>query len=166
RLEPCVRAPRAHRPVSRQCHASSVDTRAARGVTRRVRRFASRGCSANRVDGGMVGALTLDSSASAVDSARLLIARAILGDDIVVGTRLGTITLREHQRTAAARLLAIMTAHRGAMLAEPVGLGKTYVALAVARRWESRVVIAPASLRDMRRGALAAAGVDAALVTP
>ena len=42
--------------------------------------------------------------------------------------------LAPHQVPAACRLLAIIGRYRGALLADAVGLGKSYVALAVARR--------------------------------
>src|SRR3989442_669526 len=41
--------------------------------------------------------------------------------------------LTPHQRPAAERLTAIIARHGGAVLADAVGLGKSYVALAVAR---------------------------------
>jgi Helicase conserved C-terminal domain/ATPase family associated with various cellular activities (AAA) len=84
---------------------------------------------------------------------RCLIAReATRGES--VGERLGDITLRAHQRRAADRLIASIARHGGALLAEPVGVGKTYTALAVAaHRGGSIFVVAPASLRDMWRDA-------------
>ena len=70
--------------------------------------------------------------------------------DAVVPEHLGEITLRAHQTRAAARALAIIAARGGAMLAEPVGVGKTYTALAVAAQLGGTVlVVAPASLRWM-----------------
>jgi superfamily II DNA or RNA helicase len=50
-----------------------------------------------------------------------------------IPAQLGRVTLRPHQRTAAARLTSLISLNGGAMLAEPVGLGKTYTSLAVAR---------------------------------
>jgi superfamily II DNA or RNA helicase len=67
---------------------------------------------------------------------------------------LGDVTLAPHQRDAAARLSAILARHRGALLADDVGLGKTYVALAVARDYEHVHVIAPAALLAMWTAAL------------
>lgn len=60
---------------------------------------------------------------------------------------LGTINLRNHQLAAIARIEAAMNAFGGALLADAVGLGKTYVALAVARSYGNALVIAPAVLR-------------------
>ncbi len=52
------------------------------------------------------------------------------------------------------------------MHAEPVGLGKTYTALAVAAAMhETLIIVAPASLRAMWSAALRACGIDAPLVT-
>jgi Helicase conserved C-terminal domain len=78
---------------------------------------------------------------------------------------LGSVVLRPHQQTAAHRLRALLAASRGALLADPVGLGKTYTALAVARSAAKLVVVAPAALRDMWRDACAAAGIRARLVS-
>ena len=72
---------------------------------------------------------------------------------------LGEITLRPHQIDAARRLNAIIGAHGGALLCDEVGLGKTYVALAVARRYQRPMLIAPASLRAMWSAASARCGI-------
>jgi superfamily II DNA or RNA helicase len=101
----------------------------------------------------------------ALEAARGAIAHAILGADRPIEATLGSVTLRPHQQLAAARIVQLIDANNGAMLAEPVGLGKTYVALAVARRWPTRLIVVPASLREMWREALNATGVDAELVT-
>ncbi|AMW05639.1 DEAD/DEAH box helicase [Gemmatimonas phototrophica] len=68
--------------------------------------------------------------------------------------RLGTITLLTHQQQAAARLLRMLAWHRGALLADDVGLGKTFTALAVAQRYQQVHVLAPAALVPMWQGAL------------
>lgn len=61
---------------------------------------------------------------------------------------LGRITLLPHQDAAVSWLLHRIDAHGGALLADPPGLGKTYVALAVAvARGHRPLVIAPAALR-------------------
>jgi superfamily II DNA or RNA helicase len=69
--------------------------------------------------------------------------------------QLGSVTLAPHQREAAARLRGIIARHRGALLADDVGLGKTYVALAVARDYAHCQVIAPAALGAMWTAAVA-----------
>lgn len=97
---------------------------------------------------------------------RAFIARTILGDHPAVSTTLGAITLRPHQLAAARRLRALLEVYGGALLADPVGTGKTYVALAVlASSYSDALVIAPAALRDMWREALVAAGVSARIVS-
>jgi superfamily II DNA or RNA helicase len=79
-------------------------------------------------------------------------------------THLGTITLHPHQRTAADRLLQMITADRGALLADPTGLGKTYIALAVAAAFARHTtIIAPANLRAMWQSALARTAINAAI---
>jgi superfamily II DNA or RNA helicase len=101
------------------------------------------------------------------DDVRRLIAAAILGERGESNATLGTVTLRGHQVDAAQRLAEMIERQGGAMLAEPVGLGKTYTALAVAARLGvSRVVVAiPAVLREMWAAAIRATGIDATLVT-
>ena len=67
---------------------------------------------------------------------------------------LGQITLLPHQIAAVHWLNQRINAHGGALLADPPGLGKTYVALAVASMRAMRpLVIAPASLRARWRDA-------------
>ena len=67
--------------------------------------------------------------------------------------RAGTVTLHPHQVEGMHRLLAILARHGGALLADEVGLGKTYTALAVARRHASVLVVAPAAVRELWREA-------------
>ena len=67
---------------------------------------------------------------------------------------LGHITLLPHQIAAVHWLNQRINAYGGALLADPPGLGKTYVALAVANMRNLRpLVIAPASLRVRWRNA-------------
>jgi superfamily II DNA or RNA helicase len=73
--------------------------------------------------------------------------------------RLGAITLHRHQRIAVARLAHALASHGGALLADDVGLGKTFVALALARTARQPVVVAPAALRDVWTRAGSAAAV-------
>ena len=65
--------------------------------------------------------------------------------------RLGDIVLRDHQRDAAVRLRLAIDRFGGALLADEVGLGKTYTALAAARGVETLLVVAPAALAPMWR---------------
>ncbi|MEK7402904.1 MAG: DEAD/DEAH box helicase [Gemmatimonadota bacterium] len=76
-----------------------------------------------------------------------VIARHVLGD---AGTaaRLGDVTLHSHQREGANRARHLLDAFGGALIADDVGMGKTYLALAVARDARAPVVIAPAALRS------------------
>lgn len=80
------------------------------------------------------------------------------------GVTLGDITLLAHQRSAVARLQRTLPRYGGALLADDVGLGKTYVALAIARNYGSVSVIAPAALRGTWREAIARAGTEVAHV--
>ncbi len=77
--------------------------------------------------------------------ARGLIARAWLG---ATGgdSRLGGFTLRPSQTETVARIEQAFVTFGGALLADPPGTGKTLVALAVARRFERALVVAPAAL--------------------
>src|SRR5206468_11346140 len=69
--------------------------------------------------------------------------------------------LAPHQIPAAERLSAIIRRHGGALLADEVGLGKSYVALAVAlARNEPFVLVVPAVLVPQWRGLLDRFGVQ------
>ena len=87
------------------------------------------------------------------------------GDREAADGTLGTIELRAHQRQAVARLREMMDRSGGALLADEAGLGKTYVALSVARSFESPIVLAPAALRPMWTAAMQMACVDAAFIS-
>jgi superfamily II DNA or RNA helicase len=105
---------------------------------------------------------------ASADDVRRLIATTILGQGTPVAwDTLGRIELRPHQMDAAERLVAIIERHGGAMLAEPVGVGKTYTALAAAvRLGATRVVVAvPASLREMWTAAMRECEREAVLLT-
>ncbi len=54
--------------------------------------------------------------------------------------------LYPHQVAAAHRLAGILATFRGALLADEVGLGKTYVSLAIATRYRRVVALVPAAL--------------------
>src|SRR3954468_21685431 len=88
------------------------------------------------------------------------IALAALGDAGAQTPRLGSLMLRPHQVSAVARLLLAMGQYRGALLADAVGLGKTYVALAVAREYARPILLCPAALRTMWGRAMSASGVQ------
>jgi hypothetical protein len=79
--------------------------------------------------------------------------------------RVGRIVLRPHQSAAVARLRHPLAELGGALLADEVGLGKTFVALALAREAERPLVVAPAALRPMWTQAMHDAGVVAPFVS-
>lgn len=72
---------------------------------------------------------------------------------------LGDVQLMPHQRQAAVRLLRALRDHHGALLADAVGLGKTYSALAVARSYGDAHILAPAGLVAMWEAALLRTGL-------
>ena len=74
--------------------------------------------------------------------------------------------LAPHQVSAARRLLAILARHHGALLADAAGLGKSYVALAVARAaGGSFALIVPGVLRHQWSDLLTRLGLAAPIVT-
>jgi superfamily II DNA or RNA helicase len=95
---------------------------------------------------------------------RALIAAGYLGD-LPSRTEVGDVTLRWHQRDAIGRIRALMHEHGGALLADEVGLGKTYVAAAFVSEAERALVVVPAALRPMWRDALRATGSGAAITS-
>lgn len=92
------------------------------------------------------------------------VARALLGAP-APRIALGSIDLAPHQLDAVARLRSVMARHGGALLADAVGLGKTYVALGLLAESERGVIIAPAALRRMWHDAMERAGVAASFVS-
>ena len=73
--------------------------------------------------------------------------------------------LQPHQLSAVARLLSALNAFNGALLCDDVGMGKTYVALAVARKFKRLLVVTPAALEPMWHAALTTTASLADLVT-
>ena len=90
---------------------------------------------------------------------------AHMGAPPVESERLGEITLHQHQRVAVDRIVALLDRHGGALLADDVGLGKTFVALAVASRARSALVVGPASLRQVWNDAARRAAVPVPFVS-
>jgi len=92
---------------------------------------------------------------------RAAIARAILGsrsnarENREAQEPLGSVTLLPHQVDAVERIRAILRIERVALLADDVGMGKTFTALAIARAYTSTRIIAPAALLPMWREAIA-----------
>ena len=74
--------------------------------------------------------------------------------------------LAPHQVPAAERLAGILTRYNGALLADAVGLGKSYVALAVALAFgEPFALVVPAVLVHQWRALLTQHGVSAPIIT-
>jgi len=90
-------------------------------------------------------------------AARAVMARAWLAPD--AAATLGSVTLRPHQREAIARARVALEAHGGALIADDVGLGKTFIALAIAAEARRPLVVGPAALRMMWSHACAQTGV-------
>lgn len=74
--------------------------------------------------------------------------------------------LADHQSAAVARLLTLLRDRSGAILADDVGLGKSFVAAAVARELGAETEwIVPATLVAQWRETLSAFGIEARIVT-
>ena len=65
-----------------------------------------------------------------------------------VPPQLGKVVLRADQRASAGLVAKALERDGGCLLADDVGVGKTFVALAVSRRWTRPLVVVPASLRS------------------
>lgn len=97
---------------------------------------------------------------------RALIARLWLGERLAAPPRrAGSIVLRPHQRSALQRLRRMLGEYGGALLADDVGLGKTYIAAALAREYDRVLVVTPAALRDMWHAALRDVGAKGSVVS-
>jgi superfamily II DNA or RNA helicase len=95
---------------------------------------------------------------------RATIAQHVLGT-LAQDVSVGTIRLYPHQTSAFHRAQAAIAAFGGALLCDDVGLGKTYVALAIAATSARPLVIAPATLGTMWHTACAQARVHADLIS-
>src|SRR5260221_8573616 len=95
----------------------------------------------------------MEQSIAIVGAAELkdFIARQFLGDqhDRADSIRLGRVTLHPHQAVAVRRLREAMEEFGGAILSDEVGMGKTFVALAIVKGFPRTLIVAPAALRDM-----------------
>ncbi len=87
------------------------------------------------------------------------------GQGETVDAKLGSVTLHPHQVSAIRRIESALEEFGGALLCDEVGMGKTFVALAVASRFQQCVVVAPAVLRDMWSQQSGIAGVELPFVS-
>ena len=92
------------------------------------------------------------------------IANLILGENPVDIT-LGEVVLHPHQLSAVSRIRMAIREFGGALLCDEVGMGKTFVAAAIAREYSAPLVVAPAALAQMWRDALTPAGIQADFVS-
>lgn len=97
---------------------------------------------------------------SATTVKALIASKFLAAASYVSTSRLGSVELQPHQVSAVERLLSAIDEFGGALLADDVGMGKTFVALAVARRFGNPIVVAPAALRDMWTQQSARAGME------
>ena len=98
-----------------------------------------------------------------LNAARRAIAATCLG--ALPCETLGSVTLRADQRRVVSRAARALETHGGCLIAENVGRGKTFIALALANHWRAPLVIAPAALRSTWRVAMERAAVPCAFVT-
>ncbi len=102
-----------------------------------------------------------------VDAVRSAIAHCWLGPVTIASSassqsappRVGAVTLRPHQSDALQQITELIETQGGAVLADAVGMGKTYVALAVASRVPNTLVVCPAVLSDVWRRSARDTGV-------
>ena len=95
---------------------------------------------------------------------RDVIAKLILGE-LPKDSNVGQIDLHSHQASALQRLNDALSRFNGALLCDEVGMGKTYVAIAVARPFTDWMVVTPAALIPMWRSALERTESKAELLT-
>src|SRR4029078_6539539 len=85
---------------------------------------------------------------ASIEKVRARIAHLILGEPDTQ-LLLGKIELRPHQRSAVLRIRESLHEFGGAVLCDPVGTGKTFIALAVPPIDSRLIVVAPAVLKEM-----------------
>ncbi len=89
--------------------------------------------------------------------------------DLILGnapeTVVGAISLKKHQGSAVQRVGSAIAEFGGALLCDEVGMGKTYVAAAIARDYSAVLIVAPAGLSAMWKTALDTTRVTADLVS-
>ena len=77
----------------------------------------------------------------------------------------GDIALHQHQVSAVSRIRMAIREFGGALLCDEVGMGKTFVAAAIAREYATPLIVAPAALAHMWRDALTATDIQADFVS-
>lgn len=107
--------------------------------------------------------MTAALAAERLTAALAAVARVAL--DALPPAQLGDIELRDDQRRIVARAQRALDRYGGCLIAEAVGRGKTYVALALARRWAHPLIVVPASLRTTWSVACRRAHVSCAIVS-
>ena len=95
---------------------------------------------------------------------RARIAQLILGE-IPRDEKIGAVSLQPHQLSAVSRIERAIDEFGGALLCDEVGMGKTFVATAIARPYARRLVVAPAALSQMWSQALGTTEIDADFVS-
>ena len=78
---------------------------------------------------------------------------------------IGSISLQPHQLSAVTRIERAIEEFGGALLCDEVGMGKTFVATAIARAYARRIVVAPAALSQMWTRALRATDIEADFIS-
>lgn len=95
---------------------------------------------------------------------RAAFVRAVVGPTFALPP-LGSVTLHAGQTETVRRGREAIARFGGVLIANDVGSGKTYAALAIAREYARPLVLAPASLRSMWAKAMARAGSSSAFAS-
>jgi superfamily II DNA or RNA helicase len=98
------------------------------------------------------------------EEVRACIAHLILGE-IPPDEKIGAVSLQPHQVSAVSRIESAIDEFGGALLCDEVGMGKTFVATAIARNYSRRLVVGPAALSHMWRQALSTTKIAADFVS-
>lgn len=99
---------------------------------------------------------------------RLIAARSVIAAACLSAlprAELGDVCLRDDQRRIVARAQRAIDRHGGCLVAEDVGRGKTFIALALARAWQHPLILVPAALTSAWRAAALRAGVACTLAS-
>jgi superfamily II DNA or RNA helicase len=96
---------------------------------------------------------------AALAHVRSLIAHTILGEPSAAQP-IDNIDLKPHQIEAVDQAQRALAEFGGVLLADPVGTGKTFVALAIANRTDNLIAIGPAVLREMWQTAASRCGIS------